>query len=224
MNAVIFDLDGVILDSEAIHIRLERELFIELGFNITHEEHESFVGITGREMFARIANAHPRRWHAVARTIEELVALERGRYLAELRSGNVPYVTGALELIGALDRADRPIAVASSAPRDQIEFALTQAQIERMIRCTVSGDEVSRGKPDPEIFLRAAECLDVAPADCWVIEDSRHGVAAAIAAGMRCVGFVNPNSGEQDLSAATSIVTEIAEIPRLIQLENAGST
>ena len=84
--------------------------------------------------------------------------------------------------------------------------------ITEYFQACVSGEDVARGKPEPDVFLRAAETLGAAPADCVVIEDSRHGVAAARRAGMRCVGFVNPRSGNQDLSAAHVTVADFAAL------------
>lgn len=86
--------------------------------------------------------------------------------------------------------------------------------------CIVSGEEVDRGKPAPDVYLKAAELLGSEPASCMVLEDARHGIAAAKAAGMQCIGFVNPNSGNQDLSAADYVVRSIAEVSAICQLKS----
>jgi beta-phosphoglucomutase-like phosphatase (HAD superfamily) len=89
---------------------------------------------------------------------------------------------------------------------------LAKFGIREYFSCIVSGEEVPAGKPAPGIFLEAARQLDVSPEHCVVLEDSRNGVLAAKRAGMRCIGYVNPNSGQQDLSAADRIVHEITDI------------
>ncbi len=181
--AVIFDMDGVIIDSEPLHYRVEGQLFRELGLEIATAEHETFLGMSSADMWRRIGETRP-----LPRPIDELVQLERQRYRQAAREG-VPEVPGAVELIRHLAATGVPLAVASSAPLEQIRDTLKVTETEGLFRVQVSGDEVARSKPDPAIFLEAARRLGVAPGGCLVIEDSENGRTAAHAAGMRCLFY-----------------------------------
>jgi HAD superfamily hydrolase (TIGR01509 family) len=216
VDAIIFDMDGVILDSEPVHQRIERDLFAQFGFPIGEEEHATFVGRTSREMFVRIAHDYPEEWARAGQTVGALVRLVRSRYVTILRAGGVPFVEGVRELIQLLARRGHQIAIASSAPHEQIDIARADPVLTAACTETVSGDDVDRGKPAPDIFRLAAERLAVDASSCVVIEDSANGIAAARAAGMRSIGFLNPNSGAQDLSAADIVVSEIARIADIV--------
>ena len=115
-------------------------------------------------------------------------------------------IKGIPELLANLKKDGIAIGLASSSEKAFIEMVLEELGIRGYFQAVVSGEEVERSKPEPEIFLRAAELLNVDPADCLVLEDSRHGVEAAKRAGMKCIGYQNPNSGPQDLSRADKIV------------------
>lgn len=104
------------------------------------------------------------------------------------------------------------IAIASSSPRIFIEAVIRKIELIDFFDLWVSGEEVERSKPEPDVFLRTAELLNVLPCDCVVIEDSTNGVIAAKKAGMKCIGFKNPNSGHQDLREAALVVSKISEI------------
>jgi len=102
--------------------------------------------------------------------------------------------------------------VASSSPKFFIETVLETLRIREYFKEILSGEEVQRGKPYPDIFLETAEMLRVNPQECVVIEDSTNGIKAALAAGMKCIGFINLNSGLQDLTSASIIVDSICKI------------
>jgi HAD superfamily hydrolase (TIGR01509 family) len=158
ISAVIFDMDGVIIDSEPIHFKLERQMFEDLGFSLTTEEHESFLGTNGFEMFNRL-----KARFGFTDPVETLVEEERTRYLRELESGRIPAVPGVMELIAVLSEAGVLLAVASSAPHEQIDMVLKRYGIAQHFEVRVSGDDVPRSKPNPGIFLRTAELLRMMP-------------------------------------------------------------
>ncbi|MFW5694825.1 MAG: HAD family hydrolase [Alkalispirochaeta sp.] len=216
MAAIIFDMDGVIVDSEPIHQRVERALFDELGVPVSADEHEHYLGTSSPDMFAAIAAAHPHEWQAMNRTVPDVVELERARYRAALRDGFVPLVVGAVEAIHSAAQRGFAVAIASSAPREQIEEVIRITNTAGIIRCVKSADDVAHSKPNPEIYLAAAGCLGVAPHRCWVVEDSTHGVAAAVAAGMRCIAYRNPSSGTPDLSAAEVMIDSMDQVESVI--------
>ena len=217
-------MDGVIINSEPLHIRLEKQIFDELGITLTDTEHESFLGTSGQEMFADL-----KRQFELKQSVEELLADERRRYIELLRAEGIPFIHGIPELIEKLHRAGFKLALASSAPHNQIELVVNtpvgseqsnskhaEIRLSAYFQTKVSGDDVERSKPDPAIFLKAAKMLDMEPEDCWVIEDSENGIKAAIAAGMSCLGFDNPGSPSQDLSRAHHVISNINEASAII--------
>jgi HAD superfamily hydrolase (TIGR01509 family) len=208
VQAVIFDMDGVIIDSEPLHFRAESELFADLGLEIPEAEHQGYVGRTSESMWSSI-----RRKHGLRRSLDTLVANSRRRIL-ELIAAAPPdlLVPGLIDCLNYLRRRGLSLLVASSSQKALIELVLKKFELEDYFDHRVGGDEVSRGKPAPDIFLLAASRGGIPPAGCLVIEDSAHGVSAARAAGMACIGFQNPGSGSQDLSAADAVITDFAQI------------
>ena len=208
LRAVIFDMDGVIIDSEPIHFERENMLFRELGLSISDEEHHSFVGITGRDMWERI-----KRKYNLEQSVEELVRFDRSRldhnffYPDKIKS-----IPGIKDLIEELSNNKIKLVLASSAPLNRIGLILERLRLRQYFSEIVSGEEVEYGKPDPDIFFHAASLAGAKPEDCLVIEDSRNGIEAAKSAGMKCLGFKNPNSGNQDLSSADMVIESFLKI------------
>ena len=215
MQAVIFDMDGVIIDSEPLHFRLDRQMFNELDITLTHREYKSFLGTSGHEMFSQIIDRF-----GLDRSVKELVKEERRRYLDMLIEEGIPMIPGIPELVSALSGAGMHLAVASSAPHEQIDLVMRDSvpdgDLGRFFPVRVSGDDVDRSKPDPAIFLKTAELLGIAPEDCWVIEDSENGIKAARSAGMSCIAYENPNSGLQSFSQANHRIRQIGEAAGII--------
>ncbi|AEF16185.1 HAD-superfamily hydrolase, subfamily IA, variant 3 [Thermoanaerobacterium xylanolyticum LX-11] len=208
-EAVIFDMDGVLIDSETLHIQLEEDIFKEIGANISFEEHISFVGTTSHYMWEYVKNKCN-----VPFTVEELVEMDRKRYFDYISKHDdaVKPIVGVDELVKELHKRNMRLAVASSSPIDVIEIVVKRLKLENYFDELVSGDFVKRSKPYPDIFLYAAEKLNVAPERCIVIEDSNKGVLAAKSAGMKVVGFINPNSGNQDISMADMEIRSFSEL------------
>ncbi len=113
---------------------------------------------------------------------------------------------GITELLQCLEENNIKMAVASSSSMVFIETVLKKLSIERYFEFYISGENIIKSKPEPDIFLKAAQMLRTEPAQCIVIEDSKNGVIAAKRAGMKCIGYINTNSGNQDLSPATKII------------------
>jgi HAD superfamily hydrolase (TIGR01509 family) len=207
-KCVIFDMDGVIINSEPIHVASEKDLFDSLGVHITQTEHDSFIGTTSTIMWRRI-----KKNYGLAQTIPELITLERAYYLKYLeREQDLKPVAGVVKLITKLKAHDFLLSVASSSPHSQIDLILDRFDLRAYFRAVVSGDDVENGKPHPDIFLKTARLLNVLPEKCIVIEDSYNGVTAAVKAKMKCIGFKNPHSGNQDLSKADKVITSFAEV------------
>ncbi|ORX23664.1 phosphatase [Thermoanaerobacterium sp. PSU-2] len=208
-EAVIFDMDGVLIDSEPLHIQLEEEIFKEIGANISFDEHISFVGTTSHYMWEYVKNKCN-----VPLTVEELVEMDRKRYFDYISENDdaVKPIEGIDEIVKELYSREVKLAVASSSPIDVIELVVKRLKLESYFDELVSGDFVQRSKPYPDIFLYAAEKLNIAPERCIVIEDSNKGVLAAKSAGMKVVGFINPNSGDQDISMADMVIRSFSEL------------
>lgn len=211
MAAVIFDMDGVLIDSEPTHERIEQELFEELGIALTLAEHRRYQGTGSIEMWRSIIGEH-----ALDAEAASLSERQRSRFLASLEEGAIPRIGGIVELVARLHGRGVPLAVASSSAGPVVRRVLSHTGLAELFRVVVSGDEVLRSKPAPEIFLLAADRLGLVPKMCLVVEDSENGVAAAKAAGMVCVGFRNPGSGSPPLAAADYRVGSTEELSAVL--------
>ena len=182
VEAVLWDLDGVLVDSEALLFEAERQVFAEAGVDLTAEVKAGFVGLGGTEVLAALA-AHYGIDADLPRWVERKMELVRTLYPG-LRSFE-PTST----LVRALAAAGTPMAVASGSPPSAIDASLAAVGLAALLPVRVSVDQVGAGKPAPDVFLAAARRLGVAPERCVVIEDAVPGVLAASAAGMRCIAI-----------------------------------
>ena len=208
ISTVIFDMDGVLIDSEPVHQHHERQLFKELGINVSEEEHRSYVGTSARDCWAQLIEKH-----GIDHTVDDLLEMGRCRYLDQLLSGQgVSLCAGSAELIDLFVNEGYGLLLASSATRQTIHTVLDHFGLKDHFSVIVSADDIERSKPAPDPFLKAATLAGVGPGSCLVIEDSTNGVLAARAAGMYCIGYQNPSGFHQDLSAADLVVHTLREI------------
>lgn len=180
--AVLWDLDGVLVDSEPLLYEAERLMFAELGATLTPEAKRPFIGLGGTEVLARLGEVLGLEPDLPAWTARK-IALYQGLLTTAPSFGPTSALVRAL--------ADRgvPMAVASGSPLVAIDAALTAVGLAHLIPVRVSVEEVAAGKPAPDVFLAAADRLGVRPEDCVVVEDAVPGVLGAKAAGMRCVAI-----------------------------------
>lgn len=204
MKAVIFDMDGVIIDSEPLHQKVEEELLEDLGGTMTASDKEAFVGTTDYHMWSTMKERFD-----LSQSVEEMIASKKDRFLSQIH--NIFLVDGFKEVLSQLKEEGYLIALASSNNRRAVDQIVKQFDLAKDFELTMSGEDVTHGKPHPEIFLKTAEAIGVAPANCLVIEDAKNGVEAAKAAGMKCIGLDNPNSGPQDLSEADIVLKDYQE-------------
>lgn len=201
-KCVIFDMDGVIIDSEPIHQKCERKMFQLLGINVSEDEHNAFMGTTDETWWSWLGSKYD-----LPIKIPEIIQLKKKLYMEYLRQEvhikPIPYVS---ELISDLHKNNFLLALASSSPHEQIDYILSCFELKKYFNLTISGEDVEKGKPSPEIFLKVSERLQVPPELCIVIEDSFNGVSAAKSANMKCIGYMNPSSGNQDLSKADILI------------------
>jgi len=209
ISLVIFDCDGVLVDTERIAVRIDVIVLAELGWPMTEAEVvERFMGRSDEEMTADI-EAHlgrrlPTSWE------EPFRHLYRQAFEAELEP-----VAG---VVAALDAIAIPTCVASSGTHEKIRFTLGLTGLyERFAGRIFSVSDVARGKPAPDLFLHAADRMGVPPAQCAVVEDSRYGVEAARAAGMRAFGYAGGLAPKGALAGPQTIVFEdMRELPDLL--------
>lgn len=210
-QAVIFDMDGVIVDSEPRHEMAFLEVVRSLGYGETHGlRFADYIGRSDRELWVDFVNRH-----RPAQTLEQLLAMKRKRVIEIIRQEQ-PLFAGLPKLVQMLSERFF-LAVASGSERVVVEEVLALQDLRRFFCAVVTAQEVKRGKPAPDIFLRTAELLEVEPADCWVIEDSKPGVAAGLAAGMRVIAITNTHP-ESELTEATAVVRSYAQIAKLLEL------
>jgi HAD superfamily hydrolase (TIGR01509 family) len=209
VDLVIFDCDGVLIDSERLGVKVDVEVLRELGWPLSESEViERFVGRSDRENRA-VIEAHlgrklPDGW------AEEVEERYRQRFAGELTP-----VAGVLE---ALERIVLPTCVASSATHDHLRYTLGLTGLyDRFDGRIFSAEDVAAGKPAPDLFLHAAEQMGARPARCVVIEDSRYGVQAARAAGMRVLAFAGGLTPGEVLDGADTVVfDDMRELPSLL--------
>lgn len=202
-------MDGVIVDSEPRHEHAFLEVVREIGYGESHGVHwPDYVGRSDHELWADFVAQHK-----PAQSLEQLLRMKRERML-EILQRDQPVYAGLTELVEKLARVCR-LGLASGSDRQVVEAVLSLRDLRRYFSATVTASEVQRGKPAPEIFLRTAELLHVAPADCWVIEDSKPGVTAGLAAGMRVIAITNTHPAAE-LRPATAVVANYQEIERLL--------
>jgi len=205
LKAVIFDMDGVIIDSEPIHRKVVKDLFKHLEISVPVKLLDSFVGASSKQMWTKLKNKYK-----LQQSIAELTRMQRDRYINYfnylLLQKKIKPIPGIIELIKDLSRNKTRLALASSSPIKNIDLVLEVFKLERFFAAKVSGEEVNSGKPAPDIFIHALKCIGVRAEDCIVIEDSKNGVEAAKSAKIKCIGFYNVNSRKQDLSCADIII------------------
>ncbi len=191
--AVIFDLDGTLVDSEHNYYEACRRLLASYGVHeFGWQQHVRFIGISTEDTLAELRGTYGLR----APDGELLAALDK--FFLELADVSTVVFPRMRELVEALEAAGNPMAVASGSSPEVIRAALACTGLDALIGTAVSAHEVDRGKPYPDVFLEAARRLGVPPGDCVALEDSPPGATAAVRAGMRCVAIPSVASQAQD--------------------------
>lgn len=207
---MIFDCDGVLIDSERLAVKVDVLVLSELGWPLSEAEVvERFVGRSDRETRAEIETQLGRKLPAGWQ--ERVNALYHQAFAAELAP-----VAGILE---ALDQITLPTCVASSGTHEHLRYTLRLTGLfDRFAGRVFSAEDVGRGKPAPDLFLHAADRMGAVPAGCLVVEDSRPGVEAARAAGMRVLAFAGGLSPRELLDGPdTTLFADMRELPGLVR-------
>lgn len=189
--AFIFDMDGVIADSNPYHEIALRQFSERHGFRLTEEDlRNTIFGRTNKDWIPQLfGTADP---EAIARYAKEKEALYRELYAPHIRP-----VEGLIDFLDKLRAEGIPRAIATSAPRANVDFTLEKTGTASYFDVILDESFVSRGKPDPEIYLKTAEALNMPPSRCIVFEDSISGVLSATAAGCRVIGITTTHTSEE---------------------------
>ena len=207
VKAVLFDMDGVLVDSQPFHFNVDREVLARSGNPVSQEVVQNYAGMSSRDRWTKFKNDF-----ALVPSVDELIATHVSVIMELLDKADLQAIPCIPQLLDSLRGRGMKLAVASSSSYEFIYKMLDKINIRDAFDVILSGEDMPNSKPAPDIFLRAAEMVGCAPADCVVVEDAASGVAASVAAGIRCVGFKNINSGAQDLSPADWIVEDFADL------------
>ena len=201
---VIFDMDGVLVDSAQAHFESWRRLGQEQGIPVTRERFAATFGRQNRdiipELFGEVSADR------IARLSERKEVLYRISIL-----GQVPAVEGAVELVGALANAGLSLGIGSSGPRTNIDLVLSEMGIAHLFDAIICADDVTKGKPDPQVFTLACKRLEIPPSRCVVVEDAPAGIEAAKAAGTIAVAVLMHHPREAFKGAAL-VVDRLSEL------------
>lgn len=205
LEAVLFDMDGVIVDSEPLWTEAEIQFLARRSLSYSPQLKAVLMGRDSREAVG-ILIEHYNLSESVDDVIEERNELVAGLFRELLQP--IPY---ALDLVKSVRHSGVKTSMASSSPKRLIELVLDKFSIAALFDLVLSGDQVARGKPAPDIYLTAARELEVIPDNCLVIEDAPNGVASAKAAGMRCLA-ISTSANAADLAMADQVVRSFEEV------------
>lgn len=205
--AVIFDMDGVLIDSYHAHFQSWRKVAASRGYSMSQEEFNATFGQTSREIVAAL-------WPDLASSEEEIARIDAEKEAAfrDILEEDFPPMPGAESLLESLHAAGFALALGSSGPPENVDLVLDRLGKRSLFWAVVHGMDVTRGKPDPQVFLLAAERLGIAPRCCAVVEDAPLGIAAAKAAGMASVGLASTGRTRQSLAAADLTVDRLSQL------------
>jgi beta-phosphoglucomutase family hydrolase len=203
IEAVLWDMDGVLVNTAPFHYQAWRALFASLGRDLSEEEFQRTFGLRNDDILRTVlGETLPERLRELGDCKEEL--------FREAIKGRIAPLPGAVDLVRRLRAAGVKQAIVSSAPRRNVETILEVLALTASFDALVTEDDVQRGKPDPQGYLLGADRVGIAPAACVVIEDAPAGVEAAKRAGMRCIGLAAARRPEE-LSAADLVVASLED-------------
>ena len=207
MTHIIFDMDGVLLDSEPMHQEIIYETFQLEGIPFDKAYIQTLTGMSAFPMWEKVKRDAQR-----SESVEELIKFHRDYFFKRLPEVKVPLVPHVKDVLEKFKNEGKHLSLASSSGHKLIDIFTQQTNIAHYFEVIMSGDDVKYSKPNPEIFLKVAQWYGLPATQFTVIEDSTNGVKAAKSAGMQCVGFQNPLSGGQDLSQADLLIHSMQEL------------
>ena len=212
VKCVIFDMDGVVIDSEEIHKKAYYQTFNSIGVLVSEELYKSFTGSSTLNAFQKLISHFKLNLNP-----EKLVLEKRKRYVSFFENDpNLKLVDGVKEFIEFLADKNITLILASSSAMVNINRVFNRFELNQYFKAKISGAELSQSKPHPEIFEKAVILADIAKKNCIVIEDSDNGIIAANKANIFVVGYKNPLSEGQTLQDANLIITDFKALKNVI--------
>ncbi len=208
LKAVLFDMDGVIVDTEPLHRKAYFKMFEEVSIDVTEAMYDSFTGQATLPICRTLC-----QHFGLSDTPENLVSIKRKhfKYIFE-NDSDLALLDGVHDLIKDYHNNGLTLVLASSASMPNINRIFERFDLDKYFKAKISGADLKASKPHPEIFIKAAQLASEHTNNCMVIEDSTNGIAAAKAANIYCVGFKSPHSANQDYSKADRVITSFEEI------------
>lgn len=207
-DAILFDMDGTLVDSESRYAEADKKMYRSLGLELTPKDSKALIGVNLKAGSRYILETYPQL--TITQTeMEQMYAASLLRCLQEAE--DLTLIDGMEDWLKTLKAAGYKMAVASSSTTDMVECVVERFGLRRYVDYVINGDMVEQGKPNPEIFLKAAAALGVNPERCAVVEDSGAGIRAAKSAGMFCVAYSGANVHGEDQSQADVCIDEYTE-------------
>ncbi len=206
ITTVIFDMDGLMVDTEPLSRQAWGEVLREYGHRLDDGVYARMIGHRSSDSGQMVLDAYP-----LPLTLNELILAKNGRYQTILAQG-IPEMPGLRALLAELARRHIPWGVATSSPRAHAQAILSRLGLAGACSALATGDEVAHGKPAPDIYRLAAERLGVLPQQCMALEDSAPGCQAAVAAGMRGVAVPNGHTTQADFSFAYAVLPSLQAV------------
>lgn len=208
LKAVLFDMDGVIVDTEPLHYKAYHIMFDEFRIEVSDELYQSFTGQSTKNICTRIKE------HFKLNTDPLKLELSKRHHFNELfdHDPSLKLLDGVLDIIKEYDQNNITMVLASSASRSTIDRVFNRFELDKFFIAKHSGADLKASKPHPEIFLKAAHSSGYDKSECMVIEDSTNGIKAANAAGIFCVGYNSKHSKNQDYSTANKVVSNLWDL------------
>lgn len=208
LKAVIFDMDGVIINSEPLHYKAYHEMFDEVGINVSPELYNSLTGKSTLNVCKQLKDRFD-----VLQSPEKMVAIKRRHFDVIFENDKTfDLINGVRTLIQDYYKNGLTLVLGSSASMPNIERIFKRFDLNQYFTAKLSGAELKASKPHPEIFINAAKATGFCPDECIVIEDATNGIEAAKAAGIFCVAFDSEHSKDQDYSKADLVINDFETI------------
>ncbi|MFN8275383.1 MAG: HAD family phosphatase [Flavobacteriaceae bacterium] len=208
MQTVIFDMDGVLVDTEPVHHLAYERQFQELQISVDEEIYASFTGNSTPNIFMKL-----KEMFGLSQSVDELTATKLKYFNEAFEShADLQLMPGVLPLIKNLHHNGIQLLIASSSAPNTIERVVNRFALQPYFSHLISGEEFPKSKPDPAIFLRAVALSKTPKENCLIVEDSTNGIKAARAAGVFCIGYANRGQNPQDISAANMKIDDFSEL------------